>query len=228
VYYNGTLITLKEHHMRLEDLAARLVSVEAKLATLTGTSVNTDNATSVEELDARLTLVEVQVDQLIAEKTEAQIDAIIASLANDAPFEVEEVVALSPSADHAEAADIVADVVTAQFEAEPVEHSEVADIVSAAVMAVVAAEPEVVVDPVAITAAIIAAVADMPTPAPEVAQAAADAVAEVIAAATGEEVAPEVHAEIAQAVATPADPVLDAFEERLNAAEAKVDTLLGK
>jgi hypothetical protein len=214
--------------MRLEDLAARLVAVEAKLATLTGTSVNTDNATSIEELDARLSLVEVQVDQLIAEKTEAHIDAIIASLANDAPFEVEEVVALSPSADHAEAADIVADVVTAQFEAEPVEHSEVADIVSAAVMAVVAAEPEVVVDPVAITAAIIAAVADMPTPAPEVAQAAADAVAEVIAAATGEEVAPEVVQQVVEAVAVPADPALDAIEARLNVAESKVDTLLGK
>jgi len=213
--------------MRLEDLAARLVSVEAKLATLTGTSVNIDNATSIEELDARLSLVEVQVDQLIAEKTEAHIDAIIAAVANDAPFEVEEVVALSPSADHAEAADIVADVVTAQFEAEPIEHSEVADIVSAAVMAVVTAEPEVVVDPVAITAAIIDAVADMPAPAPEVAQQAADAVTEVIATVTGEEVAPEVVQQVVDAVAVPADPVLDAIEARLNVAEAKVDNLLG-
>lgn len=213
--------------MRLEDLAARLVSVEAKLATLTGTSVNTDNATSIEELDARLSLVEVQVDRLIAEKTEAHIDAIIAAVANDAPFEVEEVVALSPSADHAEAADIVADVVTAQFEAEPIEHSEVADIVSAAVMAVVTADPEVVVDAVAITAAIIDAVSDMPAPAPEVAQQAADAVAEVIATVTGEEVAPEVVQQVVEAVAVPADPALDAIEQRLNVAESKVDSLLG-
>jgi len=43
--------------MRFEDLAARLVAVEAKLANLTGTTVNTDNATSVEELDARLSVV---------------------------------------------------------------------------------------------------------------------------------------------------------------------------
>jgi len=214
--------------MRLEDLATRLVAVEAKLATLTGTSVNTDNATSIEELDSRLSVVESQIDYLIAEKTQEHIDAIISAPADEAPVEVEDVVALSPSADHAEAADIVADVVTAQFEAEPVEHSEVADIVSAAVMAVVAAEPEVVVDPVAITAAIIAAVADMPTPAPEVAQAAADAVAEVIAAATGEEVAPEVVQQVVEAVAVPADPALDAIEERLNVAESKVDTLLGK
>ena len=34
--------------MRFEDLAARLVAVEAKLATLTGTSVNTSSATSIE------------------------------------------------------------------------------------------------------------------------------------------------------------------------------------
>ena len=216
--------------MRFEDLAARLVSVEAKLANLTGTSVNTDNATSIDELDARLTLVEVQVDQLIAVKTQEHVDAIIAAAAvaiENIQEAVAEVVALSPSADHAEAADIVADVVTAQAEAESVDHSEVADIVSAAVQAVVAAEPEVVTDPVAITAAIMEAVADMPVPTPEVAEEVAAAIAEIIATATGEEVAPEVHAEIAEAIATPADPVLDAIEARLNIAEAKVDTLLG-
>ena len=214
--------------MRLEDLAARLVAVEAKLATLTGTAVNTDNATSIAELDARLSVVEVQVDQLIVEKTENHIDAIVAAPANDAPVEVEQVVALSPSADHAEAADIVADVVTAQFEAAPVTHEEVAEIIAAAVIAVVTAEPEVVVDPIAITEAIIAAVADMPTPAPEVAEEVADAVAQVIAAATGEAVTPEVQQQVADAVATPADPALDAIEARLNVAEAKVDSLLGK
>jgi len=213
--------------MRLEDLAARLVAVEAKLATLTGTSVNTDNATSIEELDARLSVVEAQVDQLIVEKTQEHIDAIVTAPANDAPVEVEDVVALSPSADHAEAADIVADVVTAQFEAEPIEHSEVADIVSAAVVAVVTAEPEVVVDSVAITAAIVQAVTDMPAPAPEVAQNAADAVTDVIATVTGEEVAPEVVQQVVDAVAVPADPALDAIEARLNVAEAKVDNLLG-
>ena len=214
--------------MRLEDLAARLVAVEAKLATLTGTAVNTDNATSIAELDARLSVVEVQVDQLIVEKTENHIDAIVAAPANDAPVEVEQVVALSPSADHAEAADIVADVVTAQFEAAPVTHEEVAEIIAAAVIAVVTAEPEVVVDPIAITEAIIAAVADMPTPAPEVAEEVADAVAQVIAAATGEAVTPEVQQQVADAVATPADPALDAIEARLNVAEGKVDSLLGK
>ena len=214
--------------MRFEDLAARLVAVEAKLATLTGTSVNTSSATSIEELDSRLSVVEVHVDQLISAKTQEHIEFIVAAPAGDAPVEVEAVVALSPSADHAEAADIVADVVSAQFEAESIEHTEVANIVAAAVMAVVEANPEVVVDPVAITEAIMTAVADMPAPAPEVAEEAAAAVAEIIAAATGEEVAPEVHQQVAEAVAAPADPVLDAIEYRLHVAEAKVDSLLGK
>ena len=214
--------------MRLEDLAARLVAVEAKLATLTGTTVNTDSATSIEELDARLSVVEVQVDQLIAVQTQEHIDAIVSAPAADAPVKVEDVVALSPSADHAEAADIVADVITAQIEAEPVDHEEVAEIIAAAVAAVVTAEPEIVVNSVAITEAIVAAVADMPAPAPEVAQQAADAVAEIIAAATGEAVSPTVVQQITEAIATPADPVLDAIEARLDIAEAKVDSLLGK
>jgi hypothetical protein len=213
--------------MRLEDLAARLVAVEAKLATLTGTAVNTDNATSIEELDARLSLVEVQVDQLVFEQTEKHIDAIVYSPADEAPLEVEDVVALSPSADHAEAADIVADVVTAQYEAAAIVNPEVADVVAAAVVAVVTAEPEVVMDPVAITAAIMEAVADMPAPAPEVAEEVKAAIEEIIAAATGEAVTPEVQQQIVEAVATPADPALDAIEARLNVAEAKVDNLLG-
>ena len=214
--------------MRFEDLAARLVAVEAKLATLTGTSVNIDNATSIEELDARLSIVEVQVDQLIAVKTQEHIAAIIAAPAEAAPVAVEAVVALSASVDVPAAADIVADVVTVQVEALSVEHSEVANIIGAAVMAVVEANPEVVTDPVAITAAIMEAVADMPAPAPEVAAEAAAAVAEIIAAATGEEVAPEVHQQVVEAVAAPADPALDDIEHRLNVAEAKVDSLLGK
>jgi len=213
--------------MRLEDLAARLVAVEAKLATLTGTAVNTDNATSIEELDARLSVVEVQVDQLIVERTEKHIDAIVYSPAEEAPLEVEDVVALSPSANHAEAADIVADVVTAQYEADAIINPEVADVVAAAVVAVVTAEPEVVVDPVAITAAIMEAVADMPAPAPEVAEEVAAAIEEIIAAATGEAVTLEVQQQVVEAVATPADPALDAIEARLNVAEAKVDSLLG-
>ena len=215
--------------MRLEDLAARLVAVESKLATLTGTTVNTDNATSIEELNARLSVVEVQVDQLIAEKTESHIDAIIYSAADEAPVAIEAVVALSPSADVPEAAAIVTDVVADQHEADAVINPEVADMITAAVVAVVTAEPEVVVDPVALTAEIVQAVADMPAPAPESIEEIVQAVADIIATATGvDAVSPEVQQQIADAVAMPADPALDDIEKRLDVAEAKVDSLLGK
>ena len=61
--------------MRLYDLAVRLAAVEAKLATLTGTVANTDIIDDVVEFDQRLSAVEVQVDQLIAVKTQEQIAA---------------------------------------------------------------------------------------------------------------------------------------------------------
>jgi len=214
--------------MRLQDLAARLVAVEAKLAILTGDVVNTEYATSVEELDARLSLVEVHVDQLIAEKTHSHVEAIISAPADEAHVDVEDVVALSPSADHEEAAVIVGDVVAAQHEADAIDHPEVAEIVKAAVMAVITADPEVVTDPAAITAAITAAVAEMPAPTAEAAEQVAEAVAGIVATATGEEVDPKVHQQIVEAVAAPADPALDVIEHRLIVAEAKVDSLLGK
>jgi len=214
--------------MRLEDLAVRLVAVEAKVASLMGIEANSDVATALEELDARLTLVEVTIDHLVAEKTQEHIDAIVAAPADAAPVAVETVVALSPSADVPEAAAIVADVVTDQHEAETITDAQVATVVAAAVVAVVTADPEVVVDTVAITAEIVQAVADAPAPAAEVAQAVVDAVVEVIATATGvAEVAPEVVQQVMEAVAVPADPALDAVEARLDAAEAKVDSLLG-
>jgi hypothetical protein len=212
--------------MRLEDLAVRLLAVEAKLALLTGAKVTATDATSVEELNARLSVVEVTVDQLIAEKTQSQVAAIVAAAADDITVTVDEVVALSPSAGDVAAAEIVADVVTAQVEADPVDHPEVAEIVAAAVAAVVQADPAVVADPVAITAAITEAIADLPAPAPEVVAEAAAAVAEIVAAATGDEVTAEVQQSIVAAVAY--DPMLDYMEQRLNVVETKIDSLLGK
>ena len=214
--------------MRLEDLAVRLVAVEAKLASLTGTSVDTINATSIEELDARLSVVEVQVDHLIAEKTQEHIENIIFAPADEAPVSVETVLSFSPSVDVPQAAAIVTDVLVAQTESDAVANPEIADIVAAAVMAVVTAEPEVVTDSVAITAAIMEAVAEMPAPEPEVAPIVAAAIADIIAAATGEEVPSSVHEDIAEAIVTPADPALDDIEARLDVAEAKVDSLWGQ
>ena len=214
--------------MRIYDLAVRLAAVEAKLATLTGTVANTDIIDDVAEFDQRLSVVEVQVDQLITLKTQEQIAAIIAAPADNVAVALEQVVALSPSANDAEAVIVVEDVVQAQNEAAAIENPEVAAVVAAAVAAVVAADPEVVKDPAAVIELITEAVAEAPVPAAEAVQAAADAVAVIVTAATGEEVAPEVKEELAAAVAAPADPVLDTLEVRLAVAEAKVDTLLGK
>ena len=214
--------------MRLYDLAVRLAAVETKLATLTGTVANTDIIDDVDEFDQRLSIVEVQVDQLIALKTQEQISAIVAAPATEVAGALEQVVVLSPSANDAEAVMIVEDVVQAQIEAIAIENPEIAVVVAAAIAAVVTADPEVVKDSEAVTILITEAVAEAPVPSADVVQAAVDAVAVIVAAATGEEVAPEVKEELAVAVAAPADPFLDSIEERLAIAEAKVDNLLGK
>jgi BMFP domain-containing protein YqiC len=198
-----------------------------KVATLQGISTEgwAPPAQTIEKLEARLTATEQTVDYLVSVKTQEQIEAIVAAPADAAPVAVEDVVALSASADVPAAADIVADVIMAQVETVAVENSEVAAIIAAAVAAVVAADPEVVTDSVAITAAITEAVAEIPAPAPEVAAEAAAAVAEIIAAATGEIVTAEVHQEIVDAVAAETDPELDAIEARLIAVEAKAEIL---
>ena len=145
--------------MRLHDLAVRLAAVESKLATLTGTVANTDIIDDVAEFDQRLSVVEVQVDQLIALKTQEQVAVLVAAAASAAVVAVEEIVVLSPSVDDAEAVLVVEDVVHAQHEAAAIENPEVAVVVAAAVAAVVAADPEVVKDPEAVTALIKEAVA---------------------------------------------------------------------
>jgi len=214
--------------MRLHDLAVRLAAVESKLATLTGTVANTDIIDDVAEFDQRLSVVEVQVDQLIALKTQEQVAVLVAAAASTAVVAVEEIVVLSPSVNDAEAVLVVEDVVHAQHEAAAIDNPEVAVVVAAAVAAVVAADPEIVKDPEAVAVLIKEAVAEAPVPSAEAVQAAADAVAVVVAAATGTEVAPELKEELVVAVAAPADPVLDSLEARLAVAEAKVDSLLGK
>jgi hypothetical protein len=214
--------------MRLYDLAVRLAAVETKLATLTGTVANTDIIDDVNEFDQRLSIVEVQVDQLIALKTQEQIAAIVAAPATEVAVALEQVVVLSPSANDAEAVMIVEDVIQAQIEAIAIENAEIAVVVSAAIAAVVTADPEVVKDPEAVTILITEAVAEAPVPSADAVQAVADAVAVIVAAATGEEVTPEVKKELDVAIVAPADPILDSIEERLAIAEAKVDNLLGK
>jgi tetrahydromethanopterin S-methyltransferase subunit G len=215
--------------MRFDDLATRLVAVEAKLATLTGTTVNSDTPATIADLDSRLSVVEVQVDHLIAEKTQEHIDAIVSAPADAAPVTVDQIVALSPSADVPEAAAIVSNVVAAQQSADAITDDNAAAAVAAAVSAVVTADPAVVTNSEAITIAITSAVAEVPAPAPEVAAATSAMVADIIATATGvDKVSTAIQAQVAVAVATPSDADLDAIEARLNAVEPKIDSLLGK
>jgi hypothetical protein len=228
----GITYTLKTKGvpMRFEDLALRLDALMKKVAALQGISTEgwAPPAPTLEKLEARLTATEYTVDYLVSVKTQENIIAIVAAPADAAPVTVESVVALSASADVPEAASIVANVVQAQVQADPVDDFYV-EMITSAIQAIIHAEPEVVTDPVAITAVILEAVTETPTPySPEEIEQAAAAVAEVIAIVTGEAVTLEVHEEIATAILATTDPVLDDIENRLNVAESKVDSLLGK
>jgi len=214
--------------MRLQELAARLVVVETKLASLTGVTPNTNQPVTLEDLDCRLSVVEVQVDRLLAEKAEKRVADIVAAPADKAPVSIADMVALSASSNVPQAAEIVADVLAVQMEAPAIQDPEVAAIVTAAIKAVINADPEVVADPEAIKAVITETVAHMPAPTSDAEDKVTAAIAEVVAAATGQEVSTDVHEEIRDAVITPSDSVLDAIEARLISAEAKVKSLLGK
>ena len=215
--------------MRLNDLAVRLVAVEAKLASLTGIVANGDAPTNYDDLDARLSVVETTVDHLITEKAQEHIETIVSAVAGGAPVSIDQVVALSPSANDLEASSLVSDVLAGQILSDAVTDADVASIVAAAISAVVSAEPEVVTNPEAITQAIMDAVAEQRAPEFELTKEAVNAVAEIISAVTGvEEVAPKVLATVAEAIAEPVDPKLDDIEHRLDHAEQKVDSLLGK
>jgi len=215
--------------MRLDDLAVRLVAVEAKLASLTGIVANGDAPTNYDDLDARLSVVETTVDHLITEKAQEHIETIVSAVAGGAPVSIDQVVALSPSANDLEASSLVSDVLAGQILSDAVTDADVASIVAAAISAVVSAEPEVVTNPEAITQAIMNAVAEQRAPEFELTKEAVNAVAEIISAVTGvEEVSPKVLATVAEAIAEPVDPKLDNIEHRLDQAEQKVDSLLGK
>ena len=81
----------------IEDIAARLSAVEAKIATLTEFTVSGVDATSIQELDIRLTLVEKTVEELVAKPAADAVAALVAAPADQPPVPVEEVVALSPA-----------------------------------------------------------------------------------------------------------------------------------
>jgi len=214
--------------MRLQELAARLVVVETKLATLTGVTPNTNQPNDIEDLDKRLSVVEVQVDRLLSEKAEKHIAEIVAAPEDKSLISVADVVALSASANVPQAAEIVADVLSVQMESPAIHDPEVAAIVTAVIKAVVNSDPSVVADPEAIKAVITDTVAQLPAPSADAEEHATAAIVEILSAATGQEVSSDEHAEIKDAVVTPSDVVLDTIEARLTVAEAKVESLLGK
>jgi len=170
----------------IQSLAERLTAVELKLTTLAGLTAPDVDASSIQELDIRLSIVEKAVDELIAKPAVDAVAALVAAPADQPPASVASIVALSPSATVPEAATIVSEVVSAQAAAEAPEHPEVADVVTTAITAIVTAKAEVVTDPEALTFAITDAIVDLPTiKDPEIAQAAIDAIAAIIETATG-------------------------------------------
>lgn len=212
----------------IESLAARLNAVEAKLATLGGPQSSGVDATSIQELDIRLSIVEKSVDELIAKPAADAAAALVSAPADQPPVPVEEVVALSPAADVPAAAAVVTDVITAQAEAEAPSSPEVAEVVAAAVEAVLTAPADVVTDPEALVKAITAAVSEAPTiEDPKIAEAAAEAVAQIIETATGEAPKAEIVEQITEAIEV--CPVEEAVAEIItsdSAPESVVDTII--
>jgi hypothetical protein len=217
--------------MRLEQLATRLSILESKVSFLmTGeytTPASTDNVTAM-DIDARLTLVETTVDMLVAQKTQEVMATIATADSSDGTTpSVDAIVALSPSATFPEASDIVNAVVQSQVELPAIESETAAAAVATAVATVVTAQPEVVTDADKMTDTILDAIADQPAvPAGTEADQAVEAVSAIIASVTGEEITEEVKAQITEAVTSEPDSALDAIEARLDAVEAKYNTLV--
>ena len=216
--------------MRFQLLALRLAAVEAKVATLTGSTADVVLTKDTYDFEIRLFDLETKVDELVAAKTKEQVNLIVTSEEAAAPVAVADVVALSASAGDENAESVVANVVQAQFESAAVADADVAAVIAAAVSAVVNADADVVADKEAIKEEILNAVAEATPPADL--EAATEAVAKIIAAAQGEEVSSEqkeeVSAAVAEVVVSAEDRELDELEKRLEVVETKVETLLGK
>ena len=216
--------------MRFQLLALRLAAVEAKVASLTGSTDDVVLTKDTYEFETRLFDLETKVDELVAAKTKEQVNLIVTSEEAAAPVAVADVVALSASAGDENAESVVANVVQAQFESAAVADADVAAVIAAAVSAVVNADADVVADKEAIKEEILNAVAEATPPADL--EAATEAVAKIIAAAQGEEVSSEqkeeVSAAVAEVVVSEEEQELDELEKRLEVVETKVETLLGK
>ena len=217
--------------MRLDQLATRVALLESKVnflmtGELTAPS-SIDNVTAM-DIDARLTLIETTVDMLVAQKTQEVMATIAtADSADGTTPSVDAIVALSPSATFPEASDIVTAVVQSQVELPAIESEIVAETVATAVTTVITAQPEVVTDSEKMVDVILDALSNQPAIAAGTeADQAVEAVSAIIASITGEEITEEVKAQIVEAITSDSDPLLDAIETRLDAVEAKYNTLV--
>ena len=217
--------------MRLDQLATRVALLESKVnflmtGELTAPS-SIDNVTAM-DIDARLTLIETTVDMLVAQKTQEVMATIAtADSADGTTPSVDAIVALSPSATFPEASDIVTAVVQSQVELPAIESEIVAETVATAVTTVITAQPEVVTDSEKMVDVILDALSNQPSIAAGTeADQAVEAVSAIIASITGEEITEEVKAQIVEAITSDSDPLLDAIETRLDAVEAKYNTLV--
>jgi hypothetical protein len=217
--------------MRLEELAARLTILDAKVNYLTTGVYNVIPVTNgLSELDARLTVLETTVDALVSQKTnEVMTSVAIADSSDNITSNVETIVALSPSATFPDAAEIVTAIVQSQVESPAIESEAVAGAVATAITAIITAQPEVVVEASEITEAIITSLNDYQAVWNESEfDNAVDSIATIINEITGEETTDEIKDQIAVAIGSQPDAILDAIEARLNIVEAKYSTLVSK
>jgi tetrahydromethanopterin S-methyltransferase subunit G len=216
---------LKQKQMRLDELASRLIILESKVNYLsTGVYDVLPVASDINELNARLTMLEATVDMLVAEKTN-EVMSTIASTEGTTP-DVDVIVSLSPSATFPEASEIVTAIVQAQVELPAIESEAVAGAVATAITAVVTAQPEVVTEPSDMTDAILVALTDYQAEFDETEiVSAVEMVSEIISNA-GVEITEEIKEQIAIAIGAQPDPALDAIEARLDAVEAKYSSLV--
>jgi len=218
---------LKQKQMRLDELASRLIVLESKVNYLsTGVYDVLPVASDINELNARLTMLEATVDMLVAEKTN-EVMSTIASTEGTTP-DVDVIVSLSPSATFPEASEIVTAIVQAQVELPAIESEAVSGAVAAAITAVVTAQPEVVTEPSDMVDAILVALNDYQAEFNESEIESAVEMLSTIISNTGTEVTDEIKDQIAVAIGAQPDPMLDAIEDRLNIVEAKYSTLVGK
>jgi len=185
----------------VESLAVRLTAVETKLNTLSGLQVPGVDASSIQELDLRLCIVESAAKELTEQPAVDAVTELVTAAAYQSTISISDIVALSPSAEVPEAAAIVTAVLNAQAAAPAVTDTQVIDITTAALAALVNAEVDVVTDMEALTDSILSAVYDVASiDDPASVQTAIDSLVNIIEQASGTTASLDVIRDITDAV----------------------------